>query len=190
MYLRLTSMLDATTPYPTSSLIMENVSPEHCAIDDSALQEQCHKLGQPGCEDREAKLQVFCESLWDRLEHTPRPPETLLSAFLALLTDDDDLRLVQLVLPDLRPAATTSANALKRDLVCRFQGRQPLFEIPHSHRQTHDTEAHRQFEEEKRVLQDAELYRASILLCGHGNTNEAHKERVRQWLLGFPKEDV
>ncbi|EOA81716.1 hypothetical protein ACJQWK_10936 [Exserohilum turcicum] len=160
------------------------------SIGDSTLYEQFHELSQLCCKDREAKLQVFCESFWDRLERSPRPIDALLLAFTTLLASDNNLPLVQLVIPNLQPAAVIPTNSLKRDLVRRFQGRQPLFELSSSYHRTRHSEAHHQFKEEKKALQEAELYRASILLCGHGNPSEAYKERVRQWLLGFPKEDV
>ena len=154
--------------------------------DDSALQRLCQDISDPGCEDRAARLQVFCEHTWDRLNHLPLPAEHIVQGFMAVLQDDANLLLARLVIPDLRPDACAPSNPFKLKLWQQINPQRPSLEHLHKRPQTSDTEARRLYEEEKSILQEAELYRAAMLLYGHGPADETQKEGLLRWLATYP----
>ena len=130
-------------------------------------------------------LQTFCADLWRRIQQTPPPPECLVDRLVHLLQNDDDLLLAQLVIPDLRPNAE-SEDASKAVLLNRINKDRPSIQMLKHGPQPQDLESQHRFQQEKEKLQEAELYRASILLYGHGNLDEAHKQKVRDWLAAYP----
>ncbi|CAO2652460.1 Nn.00g007430.m01.CDS01 [Neocucurbitaria sp. VM-36] len=157
---------------------------------DVALSLLHQELCNLNCADHGAKFQVFCERLWDRLQHDPPPADSILHGFVTMLQSDDNVLLAQLVIPDLRPNAAPPASPVKRKLLHQIEPGRPSLEFLRKRPQPHDTEAHRRHMEEKQRLQDADLHRACLLLYGRGNLDETQKEEVRRWLASYPKECI
>jgi len=133
---------------------------------------------------------MFCEQVWNRLEEHPPPTNEILKCLVAILQDDDNVLLARLVIPDLRIGSQDPTHPVKRDLFHQINPHRSSLDITPSRFETRDAEAHALYEEEKTLLQEAELYRAAVLLYGHGNTNEGQKERLRRWLATYPAEEA
>ncbi|KAH3968415.1 hypothetical protein HBH98_172280 [Parastagonospora nodorum] len=156
--------------------------------DDATLQRLYQDISSSSCADRGAQLQAFCEHTWKRLQSSPLPEESILQDFAALLKDDDNLLLARLVIPELRLGTPAPSNPLQQNLLRQINPQRNSIKILRERPHTRDPEAHRLYEEEKAVLQDADLYRAAMLLYGHGPANEAQKEDLQQWLAAYPAE--
>jgi len=163
------------------------VSPSN---DDSTLRDLFQEICKPDCADRGARLQVFCECLWDRLDTNPPPADILLNNLATILENKNDLLLAQLVIPDLRSAADLPDAPWKKSIIQGLRLRQPSLNSVQQKLQMPDMEGSRHFKEEKQVLQDAEVYRASILLAGDGHTSDEQRQKIQQWLSEFPKDDT
>jgi hypothetical protein len=160
----------------------------HSAYNDAALQRLYDDIRSAGCTDRGAKVQVFCEQVWDRLEHRPLPANSIVQGLVALLQNDTDALLARLVVPDLRPDSLAPRNPVKQQLLHTISPQRPSLEFLYKQPQMRDTEAHRLYDEEKEVLQEAELYRAAMLLYGQGPANEVQKEAIQRWIATYPTE--
>jgi len=130
---------------------------------------------------RAALLQRACEVFWTTTVSEPEASRPHSDDFVALLQDDDNLRLVGLIIPDLRPHAPAPACPLQQDLRRRINPeRSPLaytFKTP---------AVSEEFEEERRRFQDAEILRASVLLGNKHNLDINQQEHVREWLDNNP----
>ncbi|EMD86104.1 hypothetical protein COCC4DRAFT_64061 [Bipolaris maydis ATCC 48331] len=156
---------------------------------DEALQKLYRDICSTSCKDRAAKLQVFSEQMWERLEHHPLPADNIIQGFADILRNDNDILLVRLVVPDFRPGSPIPTNTIKQRLL-QINPRPSPLESIRKYFPERDTEVHRLYEEEKTVLQEAELYRAAVLLYGHGNISQERKERLQHWLATYPAEEA
>ena len=157
---------------------------------DELLQSLYQELCSVNCADRGAKLQSFCEKMWDRLQYSPPPPDTSLDDFVTLLKDDHDAVLAQLVISDLRPNAniTSISNPVKQTILQRLRLHQPLFSCRQIPLRTNDPDTHRLYAEEKQILQAADLRRACLLIYGRVDVSETQREELLRWLDSYPRE--
>lgn len=162
------------------------MSTSKATSDDAILTILYQELCNQSCSDRAAKVQLFCEHIWTRLERDPLPEESLVHSFVTLLQDDANLLLVRLVVPGLRPDAPSPSNPAQQKILRQIDPHRCSVKSLWQRPQTRDPEAHRLYEEEKAILQDAELNRAAMLLYGHGPLGEVQKEELRQWLATYP----
>ncbi|XP_014555208.1 hypothetical protein COCVIDRAFT_103029 [Bipolaris victoriae FI3] len=136
------------------------------------------------------KLQNYCEIFWTRVEREPIPPPDLVDEFIKLLRNDDNLLLARLVIPDLRIAIEPPDNPIKLKILGHIDPNRSSIRLLGARTQQYDTEEHTHFLEERQLLLEAELYRASLLLYGHSNINEAQKKRLQEWLAAYPAEST
>jgi hypothetical protein len=153
---------------------------------DEVLHTTYQKLHEPGCEDREARLQVFCEAFWDRIIQCPPPSEHSIDSFVTMLQCPGNLLLARLVISDLRPSAITPTHPIRRYVVQQIQQHNTQINLYAETSRTQNFEDTRLYGEELKVLQETDLYRACILLYGRGNMTASQKDEVRKWLERYP----
>ncbi|RYO63358.1 hypothetical protein AA0113_g6028 [Alternaria arborescens] len=139
---------------------------------------------------RSTKLQTYCETFWSRLKYNPLPSSVLIDDFIRLLQNDDDLLLARLVIPPLRPTVDPPDNPILLEILGHINSDRTTIQSLNSRPQLYGTQTNAHFLEEKRILQETELYRASLLLYGHSNTNEAQRQRLQEWLAAYPTEEA
>jgi hypothetical protein len=166
--------------------IVNTMSKSKATSDDATLQILYQELCSQSCSDRAAKVQLFCEHTWNHIERDPLPKESLVHGLVTLLQDDANLLLVRLVVPELRNNALSPTNPAQQKVLRQINPHRKSIESLWQRPQTRDPEAHRLYEEEKAILQDAELNRAAMLLYGHGPVGEVQKAELRQWLATYP----
>jgi hypothetical protein len=157
-------------------------------LDDNAIRERLKELEDPQSKDRSAKFQELCESLWNGLDHGTQLNVHDVDAFTALLMNEDDLLLAELVIPELRKdARTTPDNELKLRIISHtatarkrswqnrsmnweeLDRRQPLYRA------------------EKDALQEGEMHRAGVLVFNNGTINKDQRDALRTWLAAYPR---
>ncbi|EMD95248.1 hypothetical protein COCC4DRAFT_64988 [Bipolaris maydis ATCC 48331] len=156
--------------------------------DDGIILRLHEELCNAVCEDRAAKFQIFSEKLWKRLGHEPPLADAVVNDFVAMLHNVDNLLLAQLVIPELRHTAPAPDNSFQRDILFQIQLRRPILDIFKARPVGYGPEAQSLYEEEKRILEDADWHRACLLLYGRANISDTQRENVRQWLAHCPKE--
>jgi hypothetical protein len=167
-------------------------SPDSDAVLELLQQELCDAT----CVDRAAKFQMFCEMFWDRLQVDPAPANSAFDRFVAMLQQDDNVLLAQLVIPDLRPNAVPPLNHMKKRAWDSIQSGRISPDCFQQQQQIdngsgdNDDDTHQLYIQEKQVLHEAELYRACILLYGRGNMDEGQREAVGEWLARYPTESA
>jgi hypothetical protein len=164
---------------------MENANPP--PNDEGTLSRRFEEVRESGCPDRGTKLQCLCEIYWNIIDHNPSLARKHIESFAQLLEKDSDLLLARLVIPDLRQNATPLQDPLKQDILHRIRAHRPSLYYLEPSRNKY-AQAIPQYTEEKRIFQDLDMYRASLLLFNRGNLDETQEQAVRQWLEDCPIE--
>ena len=173
MWLRTKSFVPRSTP--------RNMA-HHCPTIAARLSE----VARLDCPDRGAQLQHVCEVYWAMLDTEHLAAQPHVDDFVALLSQQDDLELAQLVICELRPGAPTPSNHLKGLVQARL--RPPTcFDSKVTNEALAESEMH--YKEELEKLQDADMYRAGLLLLDRGTLDEKEKEKVQVWLNAAPFKD-
>lgn len=150
--------------------------------DDGAILLLHQQLRDPTCSDRAAKFQVFAEQVWGRLRHHIPLADAVVNNFVAMLRIPDNIQLAQLVIPDLRPNALPPVSKQQCDVLSRIELRPPGLEHVETKPTGFISVAQSLYEDEKRILEDADWHRACLLLYGRADVTSTQSERVRQWL--------
>lgn len=154
--------------------------------DATLLADRFRELANPACPDRGAKLQCLCTQLWDMLEQSPRDASQYIDDFVALLQNQNDLLVARLVIPELRSGAMPPQNALQRKVVHETAGpRANLQALDESSQSSYD-QKQPDYMSEKRIFQEAEMYRASVMLFNSGSLNKEESAQVKRWIEECP----
>ncbi|SMY28912.1 unnamed protein product [Zymoseptoria tritici ST99CH_1A5] len=125
-------------------------------------------------------MQLTCESFWQALANGNTSTLHLVQEFCRMLHQDDSFDLARLAIPELRgfidgQLTTAQQEVLKHthDLRETSNNRSCITQ------NDFDTAAYR---EEKDILLDAEINRASVLIHSGGALDPASAEEIRLWL--------
>lgn len=97
-----------------------------------------------------------------------------------MLQSDDDLLVARLVIPELRPNTTAPQNSSKQEVLRRVNPFRPSLAYLEPGRQAGFDQTQPLYAEEKRTFQEAEMYRAFILLYNCSNLDEAERKQVQE----------
>lgn len=132
------------------------------------------------------KIQQLCLELWVDLKTSPAEATPYIDAVALILQDLDYLAVVQLVIPELRDGEPLPSDQLQRQFVQAVAStRADLKRIRHTHQADFDRQVPF-YEDEKRIFQEAELYRAGLLLFNSGCLDKHEREDVWEWLNNCP----
>jgi hypothetical protein len=149
---------------------------------DDFLLKRLREVRDLTCPDRGAMLQTLCEDFWERIERDPPLPTDTVDHFVQLLQRDEDLVLARLVVPDLR-ISSDNQNPIQRQILNRIAPQRSSIQFFNQPIHDHDTtQARRLYTEETRIMQEVDMYRASILLFNRGNLNLSQRDELREWL--------
>ncbi|PVI07463.1 hypothetical protein DM02DRAFT_648947 [Periconia macrospinosa] len=155
------------------------------ATDDAeSLIQRMRELADRESPDRSSRLQVLCKEAWTLLQRDEHG--SLVPAFLHLLQDPDDLSLASLVLPHLRPGAEPPQHPRQREVVEGTLNATTALGNILKRTQAYYDRKNPLYAAEKRILQDAEMYRASLLLCNSGFLTPEESDLVRKWIDDCP----
>jgi len=155
---------------------------------DPLLSARFKELAEPNCSYYGVKLQQTCEMYWDALDVNPSSASAYIADFVALvLAKPDSLLVANMVIPELRhldnPARCT--NPLKDQIIHQLQLAQPSKAQPTN---VYD-ETRRLYKEELGIVQEADMYRAGLLLYNRGNLSRQEQDSVRAWLQAAPSSE-
>jgi len=161
------------------------MNPAHNNNNNNALDTQFSQLPHSGSEFG-SKLQELCLYVWPRLETHPETMSRYASQLIELLSDAGNLAVVSHVIPELRPGAPAVECSLQRDIMTRIAcARSRLHDIDQTDPSTYYKQVPR-YEEEQRIFQEAEMYRASLLVQHSGHLSNEQKGRFRAWIDACP----
>jgi hypothetical protein len=101
-----------------------------------------------------------------------------------LLQDMDNLALARLVIPELRSGAKRPQSLTQKIVVDGIAAsRAGLRAIDETCQEDYDQPL---YTSEKRIFQEAEMYRASIMLFNSGSLDKEETEKVGKWMEACP----
>lgn len=140
---------------------------------------------RPKCNGWATKLQRFCEEFWNLLDDEVEHAVGDLDALATLLKPQETFTLARLVIPDLRlPLGERLPNPRRQHILERLAETRAVFAARSS--STQDAFDDELYKEEKDIFQDAELYRARILLYESHALEPARMEEIQAWLANRP----
>lgn len=158
----------------------EGTVDEHA--DEQPLADRLREAVDPGCVDRSTKLQSVCEDIWTRLGSDPVPPEGIIQSFIAALRDRDTFLLASLRISELRPYEDPPQHPSQQRVLKEIsQTSDELKALCWATGADESTIA-----SEKRIFQQAEFYRASLLLLNSGTVPADGMLRIKEWLDAAP----
>lgn len=103
-----------------------------------------------------------------------------LEQYLALLARDDHFSIASMVIPELRESTATKFDNPQQEqiMTATIEQRDKSHRIQNTQQSDFDSS---EYQEEKRILLDAEMHRARILLHQSGVFGE-QEEAIREWL--------
>ncbi|KAL8645236.1 MAG: hypothetical protein Q9226_007388 [Calogaya cf. arnoldii] len=141
------------------------------------------------CPDWGSKLQNFSRDFWADLEDNPSVAAPCIDDFVRLLQQQDSLALVQNVLPDLRGTSVpeTINKYKQRILHGIIDLRKEISRIGSIQQADFDDVS---YQEEKQIFEEAELYRAELLLFSRGSLTDLKRKELQQWWSNRPTSDA
>ncbi|KAI6855607.1 hypothetical protein KC323_g8254 [Hortaea werneckii] len=140
---------------------------------------------RPKCNGWATKLQRFCEEYWKLLDSEVEQAIRDLDAFARLLEPQETFTLARLIIPDLRAqSGARLPNPRQQHIMERLAETRAVFADRSS--STQDAFDDELYKEEKDIFQDAELYRARILLYESHALEPARIEEIQAWLANRP----
>jgi hypothetical protein len=155
-------------------------------MDTASVAEQFSELSHPKCVHRGSKLQDLCLHLWGAFERHSTQASVYADSLIELLQDQGDLDVARLVIPQLRPGTVPPTNPLQKKVAAK------LATLHCSPRWTSEDDNkgfgrdQLYYEIEKRIFQDAEMHRASVMVFNCGYLDPREKESIRLWLESCP----
>ena len=149
-----------------------------------------HALLNPhDCPDWASKLQDFSQDFWTDLDKNPAAATPYVQDFTRLLRQPDSLPLVQLVLPELRGTSVPEAiNETKQRILADIMDlREEISRVESTQQADFDDIL---YQEEKQIFEEAEIYRAELLLFSSGSLTDSKKDELLQWWGNRPAPEV
>lgn len=132
-----------------------------------------------------AKWLRVCELLWKAMSTSTDIPAAYETTFIRLLKDDDRFALARLVIPEFRTAEglemLTAQQAKVMEAISDLQLR--TSQEQNTSQADFDDPV---YAAEKRILLDAEMHRARVLLHQSYTLDDASEEEIRDWLERRP----
>jgi len=142
-------------------------------------------LADPKCKDWPTKLQLFCRDTWEVIDQTSSVEVRFVEHFVKLLIEKEHaFELASLVIPAFRDEVNeTTENVWKRQIIRAVS---PLRQKAKSMLWERSEIDDKHYQQEKQVYNDAEVYRACLLLQNSGTLKEDLEHEIRDWLKRAP----
>ncbi|KAL8878854.1 MAG: hypothetical protein Q9198_003420, partial [Flavoplaca austrocitrina] len=126
---------------------------------------------------------------WTDLDKNPAAATPYVQDFTRLLRQPDSLPLVQLVLPELRGTCVPEAiNETKQRILADIMDlREEISRVESTQQADFDDVF---YQEEKQIFEEAEIYRAELLLFSSGSLTDSKKDELLQWWGNRPAPEV
>lgn len=131
------------------------------------------------------KWQHVCEIVWKlSANHDSSIPTTAVDTFIALLSDESRFSLARLIIAELRDPVPHSQYPQQQQVLQATQKQRANTARQESAVQTEVDDI--MYVAEKRILLDAELHRARVLLHQSGAYGSESEDKIRRWLAAHP----